>query len=378
MKHMLASKISFLASKIQSQLFPILDEYLETPNLKCHEQVLWALEIVQIEKIIPHYICLDRGRPPKHHACIARAFIAKHVLNLPSTSHLIYRLHCDKNLRYICGWLPMEKIPSEATFCRVFAFLSASGKLDAIHEKLVKEIYENHLVLHCYRDSCPIEVREREKKSDQATEQERYPCRSSDNKQLTVCEYQSTQARDLEDAIKHLKTECNIGKKTNSYGLSKCWSGYKLHLDVADGMFPISCILTSASTHDSQAGIPLSMKSSLRATVLYELMDSAYDVNAIKDYISGEGRVPLVKPHKRKGKRKETIEANETAYRILNWQPVEETRLKHRFSGERIFARLYDSFLCGMIWVRGHAKVFCHVMLGILALFCSELNRFQT
>ena len=29
------------------------------------------------------------------------------------------------------------------------------------------------------------------------------------------------------------------------------WIGYKLHIDVADGQIPISCILTSASLHDS-------------------------------------------------------------------------------------------------------------------------------
>jgi hypothetical protein len=220
---MLADKISFLASKIQSQLFPILNDHLENPILKCHEQVIWALEIVQIENIFPHHSCLDRGRPPKHHACIARAFIAKHVLNLPSTSHLIHRLHCDKNLRYICGWLPMEKIPSESTFSRVFEFLSTSGKLDTLHEKLIKDVYEDHIVLHCYRDSCPIEVCERDKITDGPEKHERYPCLSTDNKKLTVCEYQATQAVDLEQAMTLLRTDCSIGKKTNSYGLSQCW-----------------------------------------------------------------------------------------------------------------------------------------------------------
>lgn len=110
---------------------------------------------------------------------------------------------------------------------------------------------------------------------------------------------------------------------------------------------------------------------------MYELMDSAYDVNAIKEYISGQGRV-LVKLHKRKGERKEKIEANEKAYKASNWLPAEEKRLQHRFSSERLFARLHDSFLCGVIWVRGHSKVLCHVMLGILGLFCSELNRLKT
>ena len=51
----------------------------------------------------------------------------------------------------------------------------------------------------------------------------------------------------------------NVGTKKNSKGYKESWIGYKLHLDVADGQIPISCILTSASLHDSQAAIPLAL-----------------------------------------------------------------------------------------------------------------------
>ena len=44
------------------------------------------------------------------------------------------------------------------------------------------------------------------------------------------------------------------------YGTQKAsqesWSGYKLHIDAADGGVPLSCILTSASLHDSQVIAP--------------------------------------------------------------------------------------------------------------------------
>jgi len=57
--------------------------------------------------------------------------------------------------------------------------------------------------------------------------------------------------------------------------------GYKLHIDAADGQIPISCILTSASLHDSQAAIPLAQMSAQRVTHLYDLADAAYDIDAI-------------------------------------------------------------------------------------------------
>ena len=64
-----------------------------------------------------------------------------------------------------------------------------------------------------------------------------------------------------------LPRQCNVGSKKNSKGYLECWVGYKLHPDVADGQIPISCILTSASVHDSQAAIPLAESTALQFMV---------------------------------------------------------------------------------------------------------------
>ena len=48
-------------------------------------------------------------------------------------------------------------------------------------------------------------------------------------------------------------------------------------LDAADGAIPVSCLLTSASLHDSQVAIPLATLTAERVRNLYDLMDSAYD-----------------------------------------------------------------------------------------------------
>ena len=61
----------------------------------------------------------------------------------------------------------------------------------------------------------------------------------------------------LEEMLEELPKGCDVGTKKNSQGYKETWIGYKLHLDVADGQIPISCILTSASTHDSQVALPL-------------------------------------------------------------------------------------------------------------------------
>ncbi len=175
---MLTSKISYFDTKLQQRLFPLLEEHYENELLESHMRVLKTLEIVQIENYMPQYFPFQRGRPPKHPKKIARAFIAKHVLNINTTSELIHRLQIDKQLRYICGWSPGEKLPDESLFSRVFAEISERKIPQQIHEKLSSDVFEDHLVLHCARDSCPVPSRERatkrEKSSDKYKSAPRY------------------------------------------------------------------------------------------------------------------------------------------------------------------------------------------------------------
>ena len=48
---------------------------------------------------------------------------------------------------------------------------------------------------------------------------------------------------------------------------SESWNGYKLHIDALDGGLPVSCLLTSASLHDSQAACPLPSLTPARRTI---------------------------------------------------------------------------------------------------------------
>ena len=94
-------------------------------------------------------------------------------------------------------------------------------------------------------------------------------------KELTRLEKQSA-GMSLPNMLEDLPKACDVGTKKNSQGYKSSWIGYKLHIDVADGGIPISCILTSASSHDSQSAIPLATITSQRVTNLYDLMDSVY------------------------------------------------------------------------------------------------------
>jgi len=75
------------------------------------------------------------GRPLEDRHALARAFVAKAVLNLPTTTSLIERLAVDATL---CGWERASQVPSESTFSRAFAEFAASALPGRVHEALIK------------------------------------------------------------------------------------------------------------------------------------------------------------------------------------------------------------------------------------------------
>ena len=167
----------------------------------------------------------------------------------------------------------------------------------------------------------------------------------------------------LKEMLADLPTACDCGSKRNSKGYPHHWVGYKLHLDVADGQIPISCILTSASVHDSQVALPLATMTAQRVTNLYDLMDSAYDAGVIEKWSLGLGHVPLIDSHTRRGKVKR------------EFAPHEAQRYKERTTSERVCGRLKEEFGGRMVRVRGPAKVMTSLMFGIIALTADQLLR---
>jgi transposase len=144
---------------IQATLFPWLTEELG-PLTDTHKQVISTLELVRIETFVRTWPGLP-GRPLLDRAALARAFVAKTVMNLPTTSMLIERLEADKRLRRLCGWERPGQVPSEATFSRAFAEFATSELPSRVHEALIKRTHKDRLVGHISRDATAIEAREK-------------------------------------------------------------------------------------------------------------------------------------------------------------------------------------------------------------------------
>lgn len=283
------NKLSDFWNGFQQKLFPQLEEELP-PLLASHQKVITILELVKIEKFVRSQAGL-KGRPVLNRVAIARAFIAKSVLNLPTTAHLKDRLLCDKALRVICGWENYKQIPSEATFSRAFNEFSQSRLPEIVHEALIKQMYDGEIVGHLSRDATDIPIREKSKKiknKDQNKQKRGGPRSKGPGK----CEKQLSQT--YEEMLGDLSTECDFGSKVSSKGHRLNWIGYKLHADIADGSIPISCKLTSASVSDAIVAIPLSICSSRKVTSFYEIMDKGYYVDAISQFVENQGRRTII------------------------------------------------------------------------------------
>ena len=360
--HCLASTFS---SVLQDHLFPVLREELGSLG-PTHERFVSALVLLQLDNFVA--VRHGRGRRPHDRAAMARAFLAKAVFNLPNTRALLDRLQCDAALRRLCGWETAAAIPDETVFSRAFARFAQTQFPQRVHEALISRTQADRLVGHIVRDSSAIEVRE--KPHPKPAVAARRPRRSRTKIQrprawekMTRIERQRSGAMTLEQMLAELPRACDVGCKTNSKGSKYFWIGYKLHVDMADGQIPISCALTSASLNDSQVAVPLATLTARRVTSLYDLMDSGYDCDLIREHSRGLHHVPLIS-----GQRRGPRPAAEMA-------PHEKTRFAERTGIERLFSRLKDEFGGQYVRVRGWAKVMAHLMFGILALTADQILR---
>ena len=201
----------------------------------------------------------------------------------------------DSPLRRLCGWSRAEEVPSEATFSRAFTAFADSALPSRLHEALIDKTLRDHLVGHVSRDSTAIEGREKPTPKPSATPKRRRGRPRKGEQRPKASRRLERQLRmTLPEMLDDLPRAPDVSVKRGAKGYQASWSGYKLHIDAADGGIPLSCILTSASLHDSQAAIPLATMTVARVTNLYDLMDSAYDAPEIRAHSASMGHVAII------------------------------------------------------------------------------------
>ncbi|MCI0612781.1 transposase [bacterium] len=357
---------------MQTGLFPLVEIYLgkTTPR---QQRLIQILEVIRVEEHCGSHSPFSVGRPPCDRAAMARSFVAKAVYQIATTELLIEHLKADRILRRICGFEYAGQVPGESTYSRAFDEFAETELPSRVHAALVSEQFEEHLFGHANRDSTAVAAREKAiikpkvKVEKQPKKRGRPKKGEVREKAEPVAEkmLQKQRAMSAAELKASIPTACDIGTKVDSKGYKITWKGYKLHLDTVDGRIPVAAFISSASVHDSQVAIPLSRLSTERVTYCYELMDSAYDSEIIREDIRSRDHVPLIDHNKRRGEKKE-------------FAPHEAERYKTRTIAEQVNARLKDEFGLLNIRVKKHKKVFCHLMFSVLALTGDEFLRFMS
>lgn len=367
------NKLSQFWSNVQYTLFPQLEKDLGELSSD-HKKLVAILELVRIEEFIP---CgrFTNGRPSKDRSAIARAFIAKIVFKLPYTKNLLKELKNDKQLKNICGWESLARLPSESKLSRAFNEFSKLCLPEKVHQALIKEVYKDQIVGHVVKDSMPLVAREKYLRKGSAHDRNKVKREKYKNKKLGVLTRRQKQLKEsnVKRLEEELPTACDKGMKKSAQGYTEIWKGYKLHAAVDDHCVPLAVIITSASLNDCEAAIPLAAKSNLVARNFYDLMDAAYSHPEIKEHSISLGHIPLIDtcPHNRPQKIEKEAEKNRK--KILNFKTAEDKRYAERFSKER-FNAMYKDFYGGRtLFYKGHSKVSCHVMFGVLTLAASTI-----
>lgn len=362
----LRKKVSWLMGLVQQSLLPQLQRCSENPITEQEEKLVSLLEIIEIEKYVRRTASTQwLGRKLLTRKAIARSFVAKSFYRFPTTADLIRALKSTPNLRLICGFETVYDIPSESTFSRAFSEFTETDLAKKIHESLVKEYLSKEIICHISRDSTAISAREKPKKKIKKPKKSRKrgrPAKGETREPIEPKRLERQVHQTIKEALDDLPIECDRGTKKNAKGYKVSWNGYKLHLDVNDFGFPVSAIVTSASLHDSQVGIPLMKMTSNKINYFYDLMDSAYDATLIRETSKALGHVPI-------------IDKNSRGQDIIPFAPHEASRYKERSVAERANSRLKDDFGANNVRVRGHAKVSLHLMIGVVTLFADQLLR---
>lgn len=368
---------------LQGTLFGLVEERTGGPLSEKTKLLAAVLDLIPLRRQLP---CARgwRGRPARDRFALACAFLAKAVHGFETTRQLLDRLRVDQQLRLLCGWNSARQLPHESTFSRAFHEFAVTELPQRLHEAVVLATQKDRLVGHISRDSTAIEVREYFAPKRQAKKPKQAKKRGRPRKGQSAAPADKRLVRQLTQTLpqmlRELPTGCDIGRKTSSKGYPQHWRGYKLHLDVADGGIPITCLFTSASLHDSQAAIPMATITAQRVTSLYDIMDAAYDANAIATHSRALGHVPVIAPNSapvpvpkhvqdsRRGydrRRKVVTHSNRKRPPLT---PAEQQRYQLRSMSESVNSRLKDEFGARSVRVRGAAKVMAHLMFGVLAL----------
>lgn len=427
----LRDRISQFVSCFQRELIPLVQSDVGELITAPMQKLLRIWEMVTIERFVPS----SRGwvgRPPRERAAVARAFVAKTVLNLPTTVALIERLKVDPVLRRLCGFDMRKELPGEHLFSRAFAEFSAQGLASQVHEDLIHRYLSDQIIVHVARDSTEIEAREKPLKNTQAQPTEASsPAQNSspppaqgslplsaevsisgplEGNPLPPAEasppeplqgslplpVQASPPQPVQAPVKRKPGRPRKGEEPPPPAptvIERQAAGMSLQEMLAQlpTACDVGCKKNSKGYKETWIGyklhwdvgdgqIPISavvtsasvhdsQVSIPLAKITAERVENLYDLMD-SAYCSS-----TMRQYSRDMGHLPLIDHNPRRGEKNDFTPLEAERYKNRTQVERANARLKDEFGARYVRVRGHAKVSMHLMLGVVVLAADQLLR---
>jgi len=163
--------VTQFAHMLQEELFPLLQSSVGPLNGQM-QLLASVISLAPLERMLGARRAAT-GRPAKDRAALATAFLAKAILNLPTTRCLICRLRVDEALRRFCGWSSIQALPHESKFSRAFAEFAATELPQQLHEAVIATTQNQRLIGHIARDATAIPARERFPETKQQQKQKK-------------------------------------------------------------------------------------------------------------------------------------------------------------------------------------------------------------
>ena len=305
------------------------------------------------------YLWRGNGRPPTSRISIFKMLVLKAQRNYVNTKETLKTVRLSPVLRRLCGWESVGDIPSESTVSRAFNQFAQDEIATVLHSEFVTSALGRNGIFHLSHDSSAIDAREKGTRLKQSKEENA----------ATSLGAQRNRTADENFAL--LPQHCDWGFKRDSKGKKKTWKGYKLHLCCSDGDIPVVGFLSSANMHDSKAMIPMMQKASERFDYFYDLADAGYDATEIRQASITLNHVPIIDRNPRRGEKN----VDDAGGRKIGIIEATTRRYFQRSSIERVFSHLHESHGGKFIHVRGHKKVFLHLMFGLIVITAEQIFR---
>ena len=341
---------------IQPTLFPMLEDELGELDESDREFVN-VCTIVGDKADFAKYRWKGNGHPPTSRRAVFRLLLLKALRNLPTTNAAIELVRSSPKYRRLCGWEHLSQVPDKSTVSRVFKEFSEDASISSILTDLVSGALGRNGAFHMCHDSTAVEAREKGQRIAQ----------SEDEKAENALEKQRKRTADENFAL--LPRHCDWGCKCDSKGKKMMWKGYKLHVCCTDGDIPVAAFLSSANLHDAKVMIPLMQKASESFDYFYDLADAGYDAAQIRTASAELNHVPIIDRNPRRGEKN----VDDVGGRTVNIVDATTRRYFARSGIERVFSHLHDSHGGKCVRVRGAAKVFLHLMFGLLVIAGEQL-----